>query len=116
MSVVVIVPSFAESQQRHPPTVARILAGLEALLAPEVRRRVDEPGRVQADGDAKENPPHHHAPPAEIEERKSQDDEWHKVEAIEPDMEAIFHQVGSVAQEHRIFVLLRGALKNPSDV
>ena len=42
--VVVVVPAFAEGQQRHPPVVGRVVARLEAARAPQVRRRVHQPG------------------------------------------------------------------------
>ena len=52
MGVVVVVPAFAAGEQSDPPVVAGVVLGLEAALAPEVRRRVDEPGGVEANGDA----------------------------------------------------------------
>src|SRR5688500_6748210 len=38
MRVVIVVPAFAEGQQRHPPAVPRIIARLETPAAPHVGR------------------------------------------------------------------------------
>ena len=67
--VVVVVPALAERQQRHPPGVARVVLGREAAAAPHVRRRVHQPGRVQADDDAQEDRPVDHRPAADREQR-----------------------------------------------
>ena len=76
MRVVVVVPAFAAGQQRHPPVVARVVAGFKAAAAPQVRRRVHQPGSVQTQCHAQQtrptapwptpftHPPHSH-PPAE---------------------------------------------------
>lgn len=97
MRVMVVVPSFAEGQERHPVTVARVLARRESLFAPEVRRRIDQPSRMQSDSDAQENSPHQHPPPAEIEEREADNNQWHIEETVEPDVKAILHQIRRVA-------------------
>ena len=52
MRVMVIVPAFAERNQRYPPVVARIVVGGKPPRAPHVRRRVDQPGGVQPEHDA----------------------------------------------------------------
>ena len=54
VGVVVVVPALAAGEQGDPPAVARVIAGLEAACAVEVRGRVDEPGGVQADDYAEE--------------------------------------------------------------
>ena len=61
VSVVVVVPTFAAGEQSDPPVVAGVVLGLEAALAPEVGGGVDEPGRMEAYGDAKEGSPKNHA-------------------------------------------------------
>src|SRR4030095_5868599 len=55
--VMVVVPPLAERQQRDPPDVARVVPGREPALAPEVRGRVHQPGRVQPDDHAEEDRP-----------------------------------------------------------
>jgi len=48
MRMMVVVPAFAERNQRHPPVVARIIAGVEPAPAPHVRRGVDQPSGMQS--------------------------------------------------------------------
>ena len=55
MSVVVVVPSLAERQQRYPPTVARIVTGFESCFSPQMSRRIDEPRRVESHGHTEED-------------------------------------------------------------
>src|ERR1700674_4645301 len=43
MRVVVVVPAFAERDQRNPPAIAGIIAGFKAAVAPQVRGRIDQP-------------------------------------------------------------------------
>ena len=57
MGMVVVVPAFAAAHQRHPPVVARVVAGLKAPAAPHVGGRVDQPGGVQAESHAQECAP-----------------------------------------------------------
>src|SRR5688572_30393710 len=70
MRVVVVVPPLAEGKQRHPPVVRRIVARREPAGSPDVRRRVHEPGAVQAEGRAEEDAPEHVRDAAEGEERQ----------------------------------------------
>ena len=39
--MMVIVPTFAEGQQGHPPTVGRIISRFETSFAPQVSRRIN---------------------------------------------------------------------------
>jgi hypothetical protein len=57
MSVMVVVPAFAERKPRNPPIVARIVTGVEAAASPHVRGRVDEPRGVQTENDAQKYAP-----------------------------------------------------------
>ena len=116
MRVMVVVPAFAERHHRDPEAVARIVAGLEAALAPEVRRRVDEPGAVQAVGRAEERAPQHIGPAAEREQRESDDDLRHPVPGGQRDVETILAEVGRVAREHLGVVVHRPAGHDPSHV
>ena len=61
VSVVVVVPAFAAGEDGDPPVVAGLVAGVEAARTEEVGGGVDEPGSVEADDDAKEGSPEHHA-------------------------------------------------------
>jgi hypothetical protein len=57
MGVMVVVPALAGGQQGHPPVVPGIIARGESAAAPQVRHRVDQPGRVEADDDPEADPP-----------------------------------------------------------
>ena len=57
MGVMVVVPSFAKGQQRHPEAVARGVSGGKSARAPHVGGGVDQPGGVQAEHGAKEDAP-----------------------------------------------------------
>jgi hypothetical protein len=65
MSVMVVVPSFTERQQRYPPAIARIILSLKSLSAPQVCSRIDEPGRMKRECDTQKNSPQHYTPTAE---------------------------------------------------
>lgn len=53
----IIVPAFAESENRNKPIVGRIVRRFKAAFAVKMRERIDEPRRVPT-----ENRPHDHAP------------------------------------------------------
>jgi len=55
--MVVVVPSFAVSQDRNPPEVAAVVSGLVVLVSPHVGSRVDEPGHVQDSDHSNANGP-----------------------------------------------------------
>lgn len=111
VGVVVVVPAFAAGEDSDPPVVAGVVLGLEAACAPEVGRGVDEPGGVEADGDAEEGSPENHAECAddgvarrgdgcsESDLEHAGDDEWQVVVLAEPDVDGIAGEVGSVAAE-----------------
>ena len=56
--VMIVVPAFAERQDRDPETVRGVIAGQEALRPPHVRGGVYQPGGVQAENGPEENAPH----------------------------------------------------------
>ena len=88
--MVVVVPAFAVGQRGDPPVVPRPLAGLVGLVAPNVRRRIDQPGAVPADDDPHENSPDDKRPPAGGKEEEPQD---RLLEPVRPADEAM-HRVG----------------------
>lgn len=110
VGVVVVVPAFAAGEDGDPPVVAGVVLGLEAALAPEVGCGVDEPGGVEADGDAEKGSPEHHADgsgktmagresSSDGKLRETGDDERHVVVLREPDVDAVAGEVGSVTAE-----------------
>src|SRR5947209_2630561 len=114
--VVVVVPPFAERHQGDEQVIGRVVGGLEPPRPPHVRRRVDEPRRVQPNDGAQEDAPQEDRPAAEDKQRDSQRDEREKVPARNPDLEAIPEQVGRVTLDCGAVVLLRRPRENPADV
>jgi hypothetical protein len=107
MRVVVVVPSLAAAHQSHPPVVARVIAGFEAPASPQVRGGVDQPGGVQAQGDAQECAPKQHpdgvlhsaGEPAQAEENHAAGDQRNPVIFAQPYVKAVAAQVGRIAIE-----------------
>ena len=116
MRVVVVVPALAERHQGDEQVVRRVVRGLEPTRPPHVRRRVDQPRRVQSDDGAQEDGPKEDRPAAEDEKRGPEHDLREIVPARNPDVEATFEQVGRVALDGCAVVVLRRAAENPTDV
>ena len=100
MRVMVVVPPFAEREQRNPPVIGRVIARLEAARAPDVRRRIHQPGSVQADGGPEEDAPEHIGPAAERQQDQADDDIRDPVPGGQPDVELVPAQVGRIARQH----------------
>lgn len=128
MGMMVIVPAFAAGEDGDPPVVAGIIAGLKAALAPKMRCRVDEPGGMQTEGNAKEGSPEDHADAsgkamtgsgehcAEDELEEASDGEWEPVVLRQPDVDRIAGKIGSVTAEERGFGVQGAAGENPAGV
>ena len=63
--MMIIVPAFAEGQQRHPPAVGRSVCGVVVAVANHVARAIDKKGTVKAHNNADKNTPHHKRHPAQ---------------------------------------------------
>jgi hypothetical protein len=127
MGVVVVVPAFAAGEESDPPVVAGVVLGLEAALAPEVGCGVDEPCGVEADGDAQEGSPEHHAECTDDRVRGAEsgsddeledagDGERQPVILAEPDVDAVLGEVGGVAAEERGLRVQGAAGEDPAGV
>ena len=127
MGMVVVVPAFTAGEEGDPPVVAGVIFGLEATLAPEMRCGVNEPGGVQADGDAKEGSPEHHAKGADdamagADRRANGDldkaggDEGEIVEFAEPDVNPVAGKIWSIAAEEGGFGVEGAAREDPTGV
>ena len=122
MGVMVVVPALAAGEQSYPETVARVVVGFKAALAPHVGCRVDQPGGVQAEGDAQQSAPQHHgnavdpaAPdPSAGEEQRGAERDGKPVILAEPDMETVADEVGQVAGERLGLRVQRLAKYDPS--
>ena len=91
MRVMVVVPSLAERQQRYPPTVTRIVTGLESCSAPQVSGRIDEPGCMQSQRQSQENSPQQNSPSANHKKRHPDDQQRDKVKVVQPTIVAILY-------------------------
>ena len=116
VGVMVVVPAFAERQQRDPPRVLRIVLRREAAAAPHVRGGVDQPGRVQADHHAQEDRPVDERPAADGEQGEAEHRQRHPVIRGQPAVERVSAEVGRVARHERGVVVVRFAEENPADV
>jgi len=124
MGVVVVVPAFASADEGDPPVVAGVVAGFKTAGAPEVGSGVDEPGGVEAEGDAHEGAPEKHThgrlpsagEPAEAEEERAAEDEGNPVIFAEGDEEGIALEVGDVAGKGFSLCVLRVAPDEPAEV
>ena len=68
MRMVIVVPAFAPGEERHPPAIRGKIARLKAARAPRVRRRIHQPGRMQANHGAQEDAPEHEREAADREQ------------------------------------------------
>src|SRR5580698_8732109 len=125
MGVVVVVPAFAAGENGDPEAVAGIIAGFKTAAAPKVGGRVDQPGGMQAEGNAKEDAPKDHLdaahdavvdPGAEAHEDDSTGDEGKPVVLAHPDMEAVAGEIGNVAGQSRCLGVHGLAEDHPANV
>ena len=117
MRVVIVVPAFAEGDQGDPPVVPGIVAGVEAARAPHVRGGVDQPGGVQPEDDRAGKMPHRNSgKSADGAAGSGQDDDRHPVVVVQPDVEAVLRQIGSVLRHHPGVVVIGLAEQDPADV
>ena len=84
--------------------------------APHVRRRVHQPGRVQADDDAQEDAPEHHRPAADREQDEAEQRERNVVIGVQPAVEGVGAEVRRIAPHQRGVVVVRVAEEDPAHV
>src|ERR1043166_4484215 len=70
MSVMIVVPTFTECQQRYPPAIARVVTGFESRFSPQMCSRIDEPRRMQAQRNAEKHSPKHYTPTSKRKEHQ----------------------------------------------
>ena len=116
MRVVVVVPAFAEGDHGDPPVVARIVPGVEAALAPQVRGGVDQPRGVPAEYDAHKNRPQHQRPPADGQTDQRHGDRRDPVIVVQPHIIRLPRQIRRVFR-HGARVVVHGLTPDePADV
>src|SRR5271163_4801029 len=110
----VVVPSFTQRQQRHPPIVGGEIPGGKAARTPNMRGGVDQPRGVQSQHGAEENAPQQERPSADREECGSQNHRWRKMVFCDPYVKLVRGQVWHIAV-YRVSVLpQRVANQNPA--
>src|SRR4029077_12432794 len=82
--------------------------------APRMRRRIYQPGEMQAHDGAQENAPEHEGKPAESEKRYSQRNNRNIVILRNPDVKLVLGQVGNVAGQSGRVVVHGLAHQNPA--
>ena len=113
-SVMVIVPAFAPGDGGNQCIVSRIVTQIKTAAAPDMRYRIDHPGKVPAYGDTKNDRPHDHCPTANCEQSSSQYERRDVIIVIQKPQIRIFHQVGRITLFCRLRLILRGSLKYPA--
>src|SRR3954462_13172622 len=114
MSVVVVVPSLAESHHCYPPVVGGIVLGDEATATPHVSGRVHQPSRMQADCHAEEDPPHHIRPAANREQNDTESGQRDPMPRRQPDVNSVTAKIRSIALQLRVAVVQDFPAHNPS--
>src|SRR5580698_4696868 len=99
MRVMVVVPSFAPSHDRHPKTVGRLVASGKPARTPGMGCRIHQPGAMQAEDGAEENSPENHGPAANGQKNQPGYGQRHVVIFGDPDVELVFSQVWDVASQ-----------------
>src|SRR6185503_13062862 len=116
MSVMVVVPSLTECQQRYPPAIARIVIGFESLCSPKMGSRIDEPGGVEHQRQPEKNAPKQHAPTTKNKEHHSYHQKRNPVEVGKPAVVAVVNQIRCIASDGGITVILCCAPQYPTNV
>jgi hypothetical protein len=110
--MMVVVPAFAERQQRQQPVV---LAGVGGFIAPrteEVRERIDRKRIVPEHHGAEAEAPYEQRPSADEHQRGAQGDRRHQMIFVQPAQLGIFGKIPDVV-DARVVVLVRN---DPADV
>ncbi len=81
-----------------------------------MRRRVHQPGRVQAQGHPQEDTPQDHRPSAPGQQAQPDGRQWHPVVFRKPDMELVAAQVRRVPAQHLGLRVQRFAAHDPAHV
>src|SRR5271165_4309355 len=116
MRMMVIVPALAERYQRNPPVVLRVVARRESFPSPQVRRRIHQPGGMQAQGHAKEDAPEQERQSAKCEQQDTQNRERHPMPLRQPHQEPVLRQIRSILGAHRRVAMRHVAHQHPDNV
>src|SRR5579864_4413178 len=107
MGVVIVVPALTESEQRHPPVIAGIVASPEPPSAPHMSHGVDSPGGVKPKYQADAHAPEQEWKTTNSQQGDTEQDRKNPVVGIEVDVERVLCQIGSVFG-HQFGVIMFG--------
>ena len=114
--VVVVMPAFARCDEGNEPVVAGVIASFEAAAAPHVCRRIHQPGAMQTDYDTQKDAPQYERYTAEGSEQAAQHNHGDPMIVVEPDVEAIFHQIRRILRVQGSVAVLRLSDQQPAHV
>jgi hypothetical protein len=89
VSVVIVVPAFAPSEDRDPQAVGGKIASGEAARPPGMSGGIDEPRGVQTESSAEENPPQHGGYAADGEKNEDEENQRYVVELGDPNVKFV---------------------------
>src|SRR3989442_11524642 len=112
----VVVPALSESEERHPEVVCRVVARLEPARAPEMRRGVHEPRRMQTERRTQEGGPEDVGDASKYEEPDADDHLRHPVPGRQPDIKPIAAEIRRIAGQALRVVVQPLAGHDPSHV
>src|SRR5262249_39414792 len=99
VGVMVVVPAFAEAQDRYPEAVPRTVTGEKAARAPHVSGGIYEPGRVQAHNRPQEDAPHHPGESPSCQKYQAESGCGDPVPFADPAVEFILAEIGDIRQK-----------------
>src|SRR4029077_4849782 len=99
LGVVIVVPAFAEGEDRDPEAVGGVIMSKKALRAPHVRGRVYKPGGMETVNGAEEDDPHQERPATDGQEDHAESGNRDPVPLAEPNVEFIFAKIGDKVQK-----------------
>jgi hypothetical protein len=110
--MMIVVPPFAERQQRHQPVVPARIARLVTPRSEQVGQRIDRERVVPQPHGAQAEAPDKQRPSADQNKDRGQNDRWHQVELVQPAQFGKFRKVADVC-ERRNIIFIRN---KPADV
>ena len=97
--MVIVVPPFAEGKEGDPQTVFGGIVRQEPPRSPHVRRRVYQPGGVQADYSSQEHSPQEKGPATDRKECYAKHSKRNPMPLGDPKMKLVLPQIGNKGQE-----------------
>ena len=116
VGMMIVMPAFAEGQNRDQEIIRRIVAGVVALGAPKMRGRIDQPGGVKSDRHPQEYSPQDRLPTKGEQDPYAERGEGNPVPLAEPYVVLVFTKIRNVGGELRGGLMHRLSGQNPTHV